>query len=153
MNPSFVSNYSIKPYIDNDNNQRGLVWFVISKKLYNVLLTINIKARKIGSIEYIDLYKGNINFCEISKSFFGKPLKELIGSVLTKNGNITFSCPIEASLQYVDFPVSDLKLPSFIPVFDNEFIFEAVGRTKLSSKKIVKLYNFTVSGMTCLSKS
>lgn len=124
------------------------MWFAARKDLVNLKYSGQNIGRKLNTNEYFEVLKGSGDFCKIPETFLGRNALLIYGPLLEKYGNITLGCPILKGSYYVDFPVSEVKVFPFIPVFDKEFNLTGSLKTQTSRKKISKIFDLVVIGST-----
>jgi hypothetical protein len=165
MNRKYVSNYSIKPIVDDKNVSRIFIWFVTKKQINDIRVSGVLTAKPEGSTEFIEVIKGSIDYCNLASSFIGQIALKFYLPLLQRYGNITVDCPFKPGSRYIDFPLGDLLIPDFIPkawqarlgANIQEFVTYKCEEVSKFSKKIVTENKFILTKecfiTTCLNTS
>jgi Protein of unknown function (DUF1091) len=145
MNRKYVSNYSIKPIVDDKNVSRIFIWFVTKKQINDIRISGVLTAKPEGSTEFFELIKGSIDYCNLASSFIGKIALKFYTPLLQRYGNISADCPFKQGSHYIDFPLGDVILPDFLPKVTSDFFMDGTYKTKVGSKYF-KLCDVKVRG-------
>jgi hypothetical protein len=146
MNPKYFSNYTIKQYIDENDNSRLFVWFVVKANLTSILVSGVVKGRYSDVNKFSELLKGSVDFCNLSNNFIGKTLTKLYERLWNNYGNYTPGCPMLINSYYVDIPLSEIVIPPFVPQTSGEFLITITSKMRIAGKRSVKLWDGFVTG-------
>jgi Protein of unknown function (DUF1091) len=145
-NPKYVSNYTIKKYVDDKNGSRIFLSFRVNTNLTILLGSGVLKGKTSESHDFRELLKGSVDFCNLSNNFLGQTAIQFYARIWENYGNYTPKCPLLVGFYYVDVPLDEIKVPAFIPRIDGEFSINAVSKMKISKRKTVKLWDASVTG-------
>lgn len=127
---------------------------IIKTDLVNALLAITLSAKFKEEDDYtIDLFKGNLDFCDFEKSAVGRFalrwLRFKLGADLKDYTNFDFKCPIKKGLYYLkDLTVpATVFLPRFLLVDHGFFRVTAIGKAKVKgSRAFARIASIKVTG-------
>jgi hypothetical protein len=153
MNSVYVSNYSVKSYTDVDNVDRVSIWFVTKKLLVDVRISMVATGKTASFSGYTEFFKGSVDYCKLSGSFLGQAILLHSKQLVEKYGNMTLVCPVPIESAYINFPVSAVKLPPFIPIANSDFIVKVYIKMKLPGKRPVRICDFVVAASMKVDQS
>lgn len=136
----------MRPYRDSENISRILLWVATKKDLALVHYSGQSIVRKPATHEYYEVLKGSGNICKLSETLLGRTIIQLYGSLFNQYGNMSLACPILEGFYYADFPMSELRIPPFIPVFNRDFNVTGSIKTRSSKGKFTKIFDLFIIG-------
>jgi hypothetical protein len=146
MNSAYVANYSVKSYTDLDNVARVSVWFVTKKVLVDIRISGVGNAKKPSTTEYIEFIKGSVDYCSLSSSFLGQAALKYCKPIVERYGNFTISCPMPIAASYINFPLSEIRLPPFIPIVNADFLLKGHIKTKIRGRRLLTISEIVITG-------
>jgi Protein of unknown function (DUF1091) len=146
MNPAYVSNYSVKQFIDSENNSRVFIWVVLKKAVVDIRISGVGRGKKLSSDTYMEFFKGAIDVCRLTSTFLGKIAQQFYVPLILQYGNVTIDCPIQAATLYMDFPLNEVKMPPFIPNIDADYILVGSFKTRNPKKRWISICDLNITG-------
>lgn len=124
-----------------------------------MILTFEVKRKSnLASNDYdIDLFKSNVDSCNLAKGIVGNYLINFILSGLDEHSNLVFKCPMRKGIYFIyNFPVPKQVqdfLPKFIPASsqNSAWIIMITVRANIQKTASVRVFHLKVQGLTVLN--
>jgi Protein of unknown function (DUF1091) len=153
VNQKLVQDVFAKPFNDSNGTSYVNASFLLKEDLTYILMTAGLKAKTLNSKIHKDIFKTNIDVCDIEKSFWGKFVFNTFDDLLKNYSNFTLSCPLKrgfyhfTNLPMMKTTVSLEYLGSFVSAMNSSFIAQYTVRVKTESiKKPVRFITVIVNG-------
>lgn len=124
-----------------------------------MLLTFEVKRKtNLASKDYeIDIFKGNVDSCNLAKGIVGNYIINFILSGLDEYSNFLIECPMRKKFIFIyNFPVPK-QVQDFLPKFisrstqNSAWILMITARAKVQKTATVTVFHLKVHGLTVLN--
>jgi Protein of unknown function (DUF1091) len=136
-----------------DNVARVSVWIVTKKVLADIRISEVGNAKNPKVVHYKEFLKGSLDYCSLSSSFFGQTVLKYYTPIIEQYGNFTVSCPLPIGSAYINFPLTAVKLPPFIPIQNVDFLLKVYIKTKLPGKRPTRICDLVITGTLDIDQS
>lgn len=120
--PTHIQNFDLAVFNDSDNVSRFNFSGKLLMNLQRLLLSFEVKRKtSLASKSYeIDIFKSNVDSCNVAKGIVGNYIINFILSGLDEYSNLAFECPMRKGFVFIyNFPVPAQPqdfLPKFVPM-------------------------------------
>lgn len=142
INKKLLRDVIAYPFNDTDGLSRFNVSFFLDSDLTSILISGGLLAKPMKQKEFDDIFKFNLDLCDIQKSVWGKLFYSFFEEFLLEHSNFKFECPLTKGFyHFTRFPLVDTsQLPGFLLKLDADFIFSVSMRAKAAGAKTLSRF-------------
>jgi Protein of unknown function (DUF1091) len=146
VNKLYLTNYSVKQYIDPNNRVRIFFLYNMKEKIDGLWVSGEGKAKVQGTNEYVEFFKGAFDYCNMGNNFVGQTMQKIYMPIIERYGNLSLKCPININSYFMDFPLTEIQMPPLVPRVNNSWILKGSLKNKIPGKRFIRVCDLTITG-------